>query len=128
MPRAQRNQIEAQYEGGIAQFVYDCVEAVFARLPLADNYFWRVYMTGHYTPDCCPEYLKPENFQKLRDGLADRIEVHTDYDPGLSGEERSGDLAICPAWTTWIGSPGSTCRGWRRNGNGSSAALRRALG
>ncbi len=78
VPRAQRNQIEVQYEGGIAQFVYDCVEAVFARLPLADNYFWRVYMTGRYTPDCCPEYLKSENFQQLKGGLADRVEVHTD--------------------------------------------------
>jgi S-adenosylmethionine-diacylglycerol 3-amino-3-carboxypropyl transferase len=78
VPRAQRNQIETQYAGGIAQFVYDCVESVFARLPLADNYFWRVYMTGQYTPQCCPEYLKPENFQKLKDGLGERVEVYTD--------------------------------------------------
>ena len=78
VPPAQRNQIEMQYEGGIAQFVHDCVEAVFVRLPLADNYFWRVYMTGRYAPDCCPEYLKAENFRKLKDGLADRISVHTD--------------------------------------------------
>ena len=94
VPRAQRNQIETQYEGGIAQFVHDCVEAVFARLPLADNYFWRVYMTGRYTPDCCPEYLKPENFQRLKDGLADRIDVHTDIGARLPGEERPADLAL----------------------------------
>ena len=78
VPRAQRRQVDTEYEGGISQFVHDCLEAVFARLPLADNYFWRVYMTGQYAPHCCPEYLKPENFQRLKAGLADCIEVHTD--------------------------------------------------
>ena len=27
---------------------------------------------------CCPEYLKPDNFQRLKAGLVDRIRVHTD--------------------------------------------------
>ena len=54
-----------------------------ARLPLADNYFWRVYIKGRYTADCCPEYLKPENFQKLKGGLADRVEVYTDSVQGF---------------------------------------------
>jgi len=83
VPRPQRHQIETQYSGGINQFVRDCVDAVFARLPLADNYFWRVYLTGRYTPQCCPEYLKPENFQKLRGGLADRVETQTDSVEGF---------------------------------------------
>jgi len=48
------------------------------RLPLSDNYFWRVSMTGRYSPECCPEYLKPDNFQMLKDGLAERLSVHTD--------------------------------------------------
>ena len=51
---------------------------MFARLPLADNYFWRVYLHGHYTPECCPEYLKPDNFERLKDGLAERVRVSTD--------------------------------------------------
>ncbi|HUY91256.1 MAG TPA: DUF3419 family protein [Pirellulales bacterium] len=55
----------------------DSVESVFARLPLADNYFWRVYLTGSYSPGCCPEYLKPENFQRLRAGVLDRLGIHT---------------------------------------------------
>jgi S-adenosylmethionine-diacylglycerol 3-amino-3-carboxypropyl transferase len=82
VPRAQRRQIETQC-GGIHEFVHDCLEAVFGRLPLADNYFWRVYLTGRYTPQCCPEYLKPENFQRLKAGLADRVEVHTDSVQGF---------------------------------------------
>lgn len=77
VPRPQREQVERDYPGGIARFIEDCVEAVFVRLPLKDNYFWRVYLTGHYTRDCCPEYLKPHNFARLQEGLVDRISTHT---------------------------------------------------
>jgi S-adenosylmethionine-diacylglycerol 3-amino-3-carboxypropyl transferase len=90
VPRPQRYQIETQYPGGISQFVRDCLDAVFARLPLADNYFWRLYMTGRYTPQCCPEYLKPHGFQRLRDGLADRVDTCTDSVEGfLTKDPRS---------------------------------------
>ena len=77
VPKPQRVQVEKDYEGGIARFVEDCLDAVFAKLPLQDNYFWRVYMTGRYTRSCCPEYLKEENFVKLKEGLADRVTTHT---------------------------------------------------
>ena len=83
VPKAQRKQIEKQYEGGIVRFVMDCLDAVFGELPVADNYFWRVYSTGHYTKDCCPEYLEEENFHKLKDGLVDRISVHTNTVEGF---------------------------------------------
>jgi len=59
--------------------------------PLADNYFWRVYLTGDFTPDCCPEYLKPENFQRLKGGLIDRVDLHTDTVRGFV--EKSGTTA-----------------------------------
>lgn len=77
VPRPQRIQVEREYPGGIASFIQDSVEAVFRKLPLKDNYFWRVYLTGEYTPSCCPEYLKPANFELLRSGLADCIETRT---------------------------------------------------
>lgn len=77
VPRPQRTQIERTYAGGIVQYIEDCVEAVFARLPIQSNYFWKVYLTGEYSPDCCPEYLKPENFALLKAGLSGRISVHT---------------------------------------------------
>jgi S-adenosylmethionine-diacylglycerol 3-amino-3-carboxypropyl transferase len=83
VPPAQRRQVETQYEGGILAFVHDCVEAVFARLPVADNYFWRVYLQGQYSPDCCPEYLKAENFRRLKGGLVDRVRVSTDSVTGF---------------------------------------------
>jgi S-adenosylmethionine-diacylglycerol 3-amino-3-carboxypropyl transferase len=91
VPRAQRHQVESQYNGGVVQFIHDCLEAVFARLPLADNYFWRVYLTGGYSRSCCPEYLKPENFGRLKAGLADRVSVHTGT---VEGFLRGHDVSI----------------------------------
>lgn len=77
VPRAQRQQIEKTYPGGIVRFIEDRIEAVFTRIPLSDNYFWRVYLKGSYDPDCCPEYLKEENFQKLKDGLVNKVSTKT---------------------------------------------------
>jgi S-adenosylmethionine-diacylglycerol 3-amino-3-carboxypropyl transferase len=77
VPRAQRKQVEETYRGGMRQFIEDCFETVFARLPLKDNYFWWLYVSGQYLPHRCPEYLKEENFLALKGGLVERISVHT---------------------------------------------------
>ncbi|OGV71904.1 MAG: S-adenosylmethionine--diacylglycerol 3-amino-3-carboxypropyl transferase [Lentisphaerae bacterium RIFOXYB12_FULL_65_16] len=77
VPAPQRLQLERHYAGGVAAFVEECVRAVFTALPLVDNYFWRVYLCGEYTRTCCPQYLIKEDFERLRDGLADRITTHT---------------------------------------------------
>ncbi|NBO91335.1 MAG: DUF3419 family protein [Planctomycetia bacterium] len=76
VPWPQRDQITTQYKGGVAQFIRDSVEAVLCELPFHDNYFWRVYLQGHYTSDCCPEYLRKENFETLR-SLMPRLHIHT---------------------------------------------------
>ena len=83
IPKAQRKQIETQYNGGLVKFIQDCMESVFVELPMKDNYFWRVYMNGSYSRECCPEYLKPDNFQALKGGLVDRISTHTDSVQGF---------------------------------------------
>jgi S-adenosylmethionine-diacylglycerol 3-amino-3-carboxypropyl transferase len=77
VPRSQREQLDTQYPGGIVQFIMDRIETVFANLPLHDNYFWHVYLTGKYTPTCCPEYLKEENFERLKGGVVDNVTTHT---------------------------------------------------
>jgi S-adenosylmethionine-diacylglycerol 3-amino-3-carboxypropyl transferase len=77
VPRPQRREIEAEHAGGVAAYVRDSVEYVLCQLPLATNYFWRVYLNGRYTRSCCPEYLKADNFARLKSGLADCIEPHT---------------------------------------------------
>ena len=76
VPWPQRDQITTQYRGGVSQFIRDSVEAVLCELPFHDNYFWRVYFQGHYTAQCCPEYVRRENFARLR-GLVQRLKIHT---------------------------------------------------
>lgn len=77
VPRAQRDHLERDYPGGISDFIAQRVETVFTRLPLRDNYFWRVYLTGQYTNACCPAYLTADGFRRLKDGLVDRITAVT---------------------------------------------------
>ena len=76
VPWPQRDEITTQYPGGVGQFVRDAVEAVVTELPFHNNYFWRVYFQGHYTPHCCPEYVRKENFERLRT-LIPRLKIHT---------------------------------------------------
>ena len=92
VPKAQRKQIESQYQGGLVQFIQDCLESVFVKLPIQDNYFWRVYMNGEYTRECCPEYLKETNFELFRGGLIDRLSTHTDSVQGFL-EKHDGQIS-----------------------------------
>ena len=102
VPKAQRRQIDTQYPGGIVKFIEDSLDAVFSKIPIQDNYFWRVYITGQYTPTCCPEYLKPDNYQRLREGVADRIHVHTNSVQGFL-EHHPGTISRFVLLDTWIG-------------------------
>lgn len=77
VPPAQRRQIERGYSGGISAFIQSRIENVFTKIPLIDNYHWRIYLFGAYTEDCSPEYLKPQNFERLKSGLVDRVSIHT---------------------------------------------------
>ena len=92
VPKAQRRQIENQYEGGLVKFIQDCMENVFANLSIKDNYFWRVYLNGKYTRDCCPEYLKAENFERLKTGLVERVSTPTDSVQGFL-EKHDGQIS-----------------------------------
>ncbi len=76
VPTAQLHLIEHRYPDGLEGFVQDKLRQVFTGVPIRDNYFWRVYLTGSYTGDCCPCYLECENFPTLRRRL-DRITMHT---------------------------------------------------
>jgi len=50
VPRPQIRIIEEQFEAGINGYIRSKLEYVFTRLPMRDNYFWRVYCDGRYTP------------------------------------------------------------------------------
>jgi S-adenosylmethionine-diacylglycerol 3-amino-3-carboxypropyl transferase len=76
VPTPQREMVRTG-AGGFAGFIAGCIDRVVARGLLRDNYFWRVYLTGSYTSECCPEYLKPHNFAALKGGLVDNVRVET---------------------------------------------------
>ncbi len=76
VPSSQRKMIEQQYENGLLEFIRKSLRQVFTKLPITNNYFWRVYLTGHYTSDCCPNYLRKKNFRILRKRI-NRIETQT---------------------------------------------------
>jgi len=76
VPRPQIKLIEDSYPGGLTGYVKDKLKHVMTELPIEDNYFWRVYITGSYTLHCCPNYLRRENQDKLRQRL-DRLKPYT---------------------------------------------------
>lgn len=76
VPRPQIRLIEHQFPGGITGYIQKKVEDVLTQLPMHDNYFWRVYATGRYTADCCPNYLRRENLHALRE-RTHRLRTHS---------------------------------------------------
>ena len=76
VPRPQIGLIRDSHPGGLEGFVREKMRRVFTESPMAENYFWRVYMTGRYTRECCPEYLKKANFTIIRERLP-RLTSHT---------------------------------------------------
>ena len=76
VPRPQIQIIKTQYPGGLGFFVRDKLRRVLTEVPIADNYFWRAYMTGRYQRDCCPNYLRAEHMQTLASRL-DAVHPHT---------------------------------------------------
>ena len=76
VPRAQIRLIETQFPGGLTGYIQTKLEHVFTKMPFQDNYFWRVYLTGKYTRECCPRYLQKDNQDALRENLP-RLTTHT---------------------------------------------------
>ncbi len=72
VPRPQIRLIKEQYKGGILAYVSNKLKHVWTEVLIRDNYFWRVYLMGSYTRDCCPNYLKEENFEILHSNI-DRV-------------------------------------------------------
>lgn len=75
VPRAQAHLINREQKGGVAEYVRNKLRCVATEVPIQDNYFWRVYITGCYTRQCCPNYLKEEYFETLR-SRQDAIRIH----------------------------------------------------
>lgn len=76
VPKSQQNLAASYFEDGMSGYIRHCLRQVFTRLPLQDNYFWSLYFNGRYAPDCCPNYLLPEHFDRLAARM-DRVQTHT---------------------------------------------------
>lgn len=64
----------------ITKYFFRCLDGVMKHSHIAkDNYFYYNILTGKYSKDCCPAYLKEENFLKLKQGLIDNLIISTDY-------------------------------------------------
>lgn len=60
-----------------ASIVKVFIDRVFRKTHIAnDNYFFAAYLFGKYTRYCCPRYLRPEHFLKLK-ANAGRVTVKT---------------------------------------------------
>ena len=77
VPQSQSQAITTSQSTDLFSFIQHCCEVVSTELSFHDNYFWQLCARGHYLPECCPEYLKPDNFEALKAGLVDKISVHT---------------------------------------------------
>jgi len=76
VPRAQSKLISEKYPDAMSGLIKNNLRNVFTKLPIQDNYFWRLYLTGKYTKSCSPEYLKEHNFERLRSNV-DLLRTHT---------------------------------------------------
>ncbi len=66
VPKSQQHLAAGRFPDGMAGYIRHCLRQVFLDLSVRDNYFWKLYFYGHYTPDCCPNYLRPEYFTTLQ--------------------------------------------------------------
>jgi S-adenosylmethionine-diacylglycerol 3-amino-3-carboxypropyl transferase len=75
IPPAQRRRIQRDHPDIVA-YLKRCAEQVIYGSRIGENYFWRAYILGAYTPQCCPRYLEPANFTRLKN-LINRVSLNT---------------------------------------------------
>lgn len=85
VPRPQIRLINTQYPGGIGGYISDKLRHVFTNILAQDNYFWHVYLTGSYSKACCPNYLKIENFETLKQCVG-HVKTHNNSVSGFLRE------------------------------------------
>jgi S-adenosylmethionine-diacylglycerol 3-amino-3-carboxypropyl transferase len=75
IPPQQRQQV-LRLSPDVQDYMRRQAERVIYGQPIRENYFWRLYLTGTYTTDCCPRYLEHDSFVRLK-RLVDRVTTHT---------------------------------------------------
>jgi S-adenosylmethionine-diacylglycerol 3-amino-3-carboxypropyl transferase len=75
VPRPQIHLMQRYVPGGVRAYIEHKLCHVLTEILFHSNYFWRVYLTGSYTAECCPNYLKQHNFSTLRANI-DRVHAY----------------------------------------------------
>lgn len=66
VPVSQEKLVSDNGKEKMVQYLRCCFDKTFRHNSGASNYFYKVYFHGHYFKDCCPEYLKEENFETIK--------------------------------------------------------------
>lgn len=102
--RSQLALIEQEHPGGVPDYLVAKLRRVFTQTPMRENYFWRVYVRGSYTRSCCPNYLREENFDALRQRVH-RVRVVTgsltDFLRADAGRFTHATLLDHQDWLAW---------------------------
>ena len=77
VPKSQFQLVSSNGKVTTSAYLSECLDRNFSNNPGADNYFYQVYFNGSYSEESCPEYLKPENFDRIRHQI-DKITFSTE--------------------------------------------------
>ncbi len=114
VPRPQIQLME-ETDGSIQRYIDRCLRHVLTEIPISDNYFWRVYLTGSYSSECCPNYVKSTCFDTLQQLVA-RVFTHTvtlsDFLLLHPGQYSHFVLLDHQDWLAWK-APEALAREWR---------------
>ncbi len=97
VPKAQVSAIK-----DINAFMKKALRHVFVEQTPINNPFWRVYIEGAYSKDCCPDYLKEENFEVIRQKL-NRLNVSTKgIDDFLAHTKKQFNQVVLLDYMDWL--------------------------
>ncbi|MEP1150584.1 MAG: BtaA family protein [Balneola sp.] len=48
------------------EYIKSTIQNLFVTQGMQNNYFWRLYLEGKYSTECCPNYLKEDNFANIQ--------------------------------------------------------------
>ena len=78
IPDAQASLVDVHNDyHNMYDFIVGSLRTVFKEYPLSQNYFWYLYIKGQYSKETCPNYLKEENFELLKQNVG-KIKLVTD--------------------------------------------------
>jgi len=102
VPAEQIREIRRDGYRNVSSFIEERLEKTLTTIPMRHNYFWRVYINGRYDPDCCPNYLKREFFQYLRNRVS-RIRIDTGTLTGfLQSTDRQFNVFVLLDHMDWL--------------------------